>query len=193
MGGKQLWNQTNFLYLKEKMWTKETDSIDMEIWLDLTKPKTKIKLKNDSLNRVRAFTPNGGWGQLEDGSIYQFDSLRLKQEIENWKRTLYSICKRIALKNHGLSFKLRDDGGLEIFEGNMELLCIIEFNHEGRPIKWQMKSEFGNDVSIYGPLASFGKFSLPKWRTSLDGHWQFEYLEVIGYPKVPDISFDLAE
>lgn len=190
MGGEELWAETNFLYIKETMWYKQADSVHMEVWLDLTTPKSKIRLKNETLNRVRAFTANRGWGILEDGRHYEFDSLRLKREIANWKRNIYSICRRISLNRAQLSFRLSQENVLEVLEDNNVLLCAIELNKNSVPIKWIMKSEYGEEVTIHGPLAVFGNYMLPRWSTSESAEWQFEYIEVKGYKKAPDISFE---
>ncbi|WP_422861116.1 hypothetical protein [Flagellimonas sp. W118] len=189
MGGEELWKTTNFLYLKEKMWTKQADPIDMEVWLDLTIAKSKIKLKNRTFDRVRAFTAHGGWGRLENGRQYEFDSMRLKQEIANWKRNIYTICRRIALEKDELTFNLMPNNIIEIYEDSNVLLCIVELNSNSNPIKWNMKSIYGEEITIHGPLSTFGRFKLPKWSTSEDGHWQFEYVEVKGFKIAPDISF----
>lgn len=190
MGGEELWKTTNFLYLKEKMWNKQANVIDMEVWLDLTTPKSKIKLKNETFDRVRAFTADRGWGKLENGRQYEFDSLRLKREIANWKRNIYSICRRIALTRDELTFDLKPNNILAVYEDTSVLLCEIELNVNSIPIKWNMKSSYGEEISIHGPLATFGSYSLPKWSTSQDGHWQFEYVEVKGFQTAPNISFD---
>ncbi|SHH09242.1 hypothetical protein SAMN04488116_3511 [Flagellimonas flava] len=190
MGGEELWKSTNFIYLKEKMWNKQANVIDMEVWLDLTSPKSKIKLKNETFDRVRAFTEHGGWGKLENGRQYEFDSLRLKQEIANWKRNIYAICRRIALDKEELTFDLKPNNILEIYEDTGTLLCIVELNVNSIPIKWVMKSSYGEEVTLHGPLDTFGRYRLPGWSTSQDGHWQFEYVEVKGYKTAPNISFE---
>ena len=189
MGGVELWRETSFLYLKEKMWYKQADIVEMEIWLDLERPKSKIRLKNKQLDRVRAFTVERGWGKLEDGVLYEFDSLRLQRELANWKRNIYTICRKIALNREQLVFKLTETLVLEVYEGEDHQLCAIELNKNLMPIKWSMVSDFGNEVSICGPLVTFGKYNFPKWRTSLDGHWQFEYQEVKGYSNAPPTAF----
>ena len=190
LGGEELWSNTNFIHLKEKMWNKQTDAIDMEVWLDLTTPKSKIKLKNETFDRVRAFTSHRGWGKLENGRHYEFDSLRLKQEIANWKRNIYAICRRIAVDKDELTFNLSPNNILEIYEDTNKLLCIVELNANSIPIKWNMKSRYGEEVTIHGPLGTFGRYSLPRWSTSQDGHWQFEYVEVKGFKTAPKISFE---
>ncbi len=190
MGGEELWRTTNFLYLKETMWNKQTEAINMEVWLDLTVPKSKIRLKNKTFDRVRAFTTDKGWGRLEDGVLYEFDSLRLKQEVANWKRNIYAICRRIALREDELTFKLDKDHILEIYEDSNVLLCIVELNKNNIPIKWNMKSAYGEEVTIHGPLGNFGGYRLPRWSTTEDAHWQFEYVEVKGFEKAPDITFE---
>ena len=189
MGGVNVWKNANFLYYKEMMYAKSSsEDIIQEVWRDLDSPRTLITLKNSFLDRKRSLNDTNGWGYLESGKYYEFDSLRVVNERAMWSRDLYTICREIATNDKQYTFVDKGDNVMEVRDSNGESLCMIELNESGHPIKWTTKGLEEENSIIYGPLIKMGKIYLPKWLTSVDGHWRFEYVEV----KASDAPFDVS-
>ncbi len=191
MGGVELWKETKSLHIVEQMRAKALpEIIRQEIWRDLTKPATRFHLKSESMDRTRAFDEVQGWGILENGKSYSFNADRIKNEKMVWKRNFITICHHIANGSKNYTIKEKEGYILEVYNTTgEELLCTIELDGTFAPIKWE--SDIGGEVEtyIYGPLKQFGKYNLPSWWTSSDGHWQYHYLSFSGSNKSPNISF----
>lgn len=190
MGGVELWKTTVSLHIIELMRAKASPHvIRQEIWRDLSKPATKFHLKSETMNRTRASTETQGWGVLENGKTYVYSPERVNNERIAWERNFITICHKIAKENSDIIIKERENFILEIFDSNKELLCIIELDSTYAPIRWEAKVADQIEVYIYGPLKPFGKYNLPSWWTSNDGHWQYQYLSFSGSNNAPTMSF----
>ncbi len=190
LGGKALWQNTRTLYLKEWMWAKQSsEEIQQEIWRDLKFPGTKLHLTSKSMDRTRAWDAKQGWGILENGKSYLFDSIRVKTECRAWNANLFTVCYKLANKDPNLIIHEKDGEIIQVYNQSQELICTIELNASGAPIKWSAPIGEAIESYIYGPLQSFGPYNLPSWWTSPDGRWQFKYIEFKSSLKAPEISF----
>lgn len=190
LGGKQLWKETKSLHIKENMWPKQLPEIvTQEIWRNLDEHGTRIHLSSESMDRVRAGNASQGWGILETGRIYVYDSLRIKNERRAWESNLLTICHKMANDDPNLVITEKEGGLIEVSSSSNQPICTIELNAKGEPIKWSSAGDDETESYIYGPLKSFGKYRLPSWWTSEDGHWQFEYITFKGSSEKSKVSF----
>ncbi|WP_411029260.1 hypothetical protein [Spongiimicrobium sp. 3-5] len=190
MGGKDLWANTQSLHLTERLWSNQvSEEIRQEVWRNLKTPATRIHMSSLSFDRTRAWDTIQGWGVLETGKFYKFDVERVKNEVLSWERDLYTICSKLAQQDPEIVAKIKGETSIEIYDSQKGLLCTIELSSSGAPIKWTPKDAELGDSFIYGPLKQFGAYWMPKWWTTDNGHWQFEFVSVSGSFDLPKISF----
>ena len=150
-----------------------------EYWYDTHVPRHYIKLDNFDVERIRAYSSEGGWS-LTEGKFAPFTEARLAREIDSWSRSLYRKFYLLAKDPESLDLALGRDGR-------------IEFSHEGSFIGWMMTDEEGapirhgstpsaDDYTNFGPLAQFGPISWPATGND-DAGWDFEILGVVISPE----------
>ena len=156
-----------------------------EGWIDLDQPRHRIELCNYDMQRVRAFTADGGWG-LSEGRSYTFDDERMADELRGWRTRIYRRLRLIAQQADGLT--LETDGP------------YLHITHDGEYLGWvEVAPETGAPVSIgsdraemtgtrFGVVEAFGDVS---WVSSGEqaGGWRFETMafELLGADA--DIAF----
>lgn len=187
LGGIDMWRESNTLYLKERIWSHTfPETVEQQIWRDLQYPRTRFHLKSESLDRVRAWDSQQGWGRLETGKFYGFDSQRIQNEIAIWKRNLLTLCFAIANQHDTIQLKLLNERSFQVLEQDGSVLCQIELDVNGAPIRWSSSGGPEAETYIYGPLKAFGEYRLPAWWTYEQGHWRYELLEVLGPDDIPE-------
>lgn len=190
LGGKSLWQNTRSLHLTEEMrYYQISGPIVQEIWRDLSLPGTKVRITNSTMDRVRAWDAQQGWGVLETGRAYVYDTIRVKAELKSWQRNLFTVCYKIANEDPKLVLRKKNENTLEVLTRTGEPLCEIALDADGAPIKWTATVGDSTESYLYGPLTAFGDYQLPVWWTDMDGHWQFRYTSFEASAQAPETSF----
>jgi len=172
-GGRELWAQTRMIHIEELTWFQQlNEPVIQSIWVDLEEPRVRFELKSKSMNRVRAFTKDQGWGLLETGKFYSFTAERIQSDVLEWNTSLYRVLHLLASSDQ---LVLEREGENRLLVSSSDgIQAWFDLSPHGRLLR------FGKDeqYQIYGPMKEFGQFRLPKWGVQQDGSWNFEYMKV---------------
>ena len=171
VGGAEIWKSRRFVHTYALNHHPQARlPYTQEGWIDLDEPRHRIELCSYDMQRVRAFTQEGGWGRSE-GRSYEFDEERMVNELRGWRARIYRKLRLIATRAHALELEI--DGQYLHVTHDDEYLGWIEVDADtGAPVS------IGNDRSEmtgtrFGPLAQFGEVA---WVTTgrQSGGWNFE-------------------
>ncbi len=145
-----------------------------EYWYDTEKPAHYVTIKNFDLDRIRAYTMDGGWSIAEDEFKY-FSDDRLQREIVSWSRSLYRKLHLLARKDENLSLSIGEGGRLEFFYDD-DFIGWFLLDKDGAPTR-HGGTPSSNDYTNFESLAQFGAVSWPRAGYDNDG-WRFEMLSL---------------
>ncbi|MEM7020758.1 MAG: hypothetical protein AAF512_25880, partial [Pseudomonadota bacterium] len=157
-----------------------------EYWYFTQAPKHIVKIKNHDMNRMRAYTQEGGWSYYQ-GQVHPFNEERLENEIQSWHRSLYQKLHLLAKQSPRLRLKIGVENRLEFFDQDQFIGWLI-VGDDGAPARHGGTSSM-DAYTDFSALAKFDNVSWPS-RGQDDSGWRFEILSFQVLDHAPDISME---
>jgi len=189
MGGIAVWASLESVhFVHEWDFVNRPDRyLENEI-LDMTGPRSWVKMESEIFDRVRAYSPEYGRWSITDGEFARASDEALADSLERAPFSIYRIARTIA----------RDDEALEVRYGAIEGVggpSALEFaGADGVPRGWIMLNVRKEPVIWattqyvydFGPLARFGNLLVPNWATTNNGLVRYEMVSLTGSNSRPD-------
>ncbi len=155
-----------------------------EYWYFTGAPKHVVKINNHDMNRMRAYTEDGGWSMLR-GEVNPFSAKRHTNELMSWRRSLYRKIFLLANRSPDLRLAMGSDGSLEFYDNEL-FIGWMKINENGSPTR-HGGTESRDIYTDFEELAQFGNIFWPMGGKDESG-WRFEMLSIEALDEEPDIS-----
>jgi len=189
MGGRDAWAQVAFVQVEAIH-----DDLGLaqpytnRIWNDFTRPRVRFEARNDQLDSRAGFDGDTGW-RWRDGATRAMTAARLADEQRWWESNVYRTLHRLARRDPGLEARAVGEHRLEIYRADGVRLNWFLLLPSGAPTlfgTWDSEA-----ATAFGPLASNGTVSYPKWGARPDGSWRYEVVRLVtAAAPPPGIAFD---
>jgi len=190
MGGIAVWASLESVhFVHEWDFVNRPDRyLENEI-LDMTGPRSWVKMESEIFDYVRAYSPEYGRWSITDGEFARASDEALADSLERAPFSIYRLARTIA----------RDDEALEVRYGAIEGVggpSALEFaGADGVPRGWIMLNVRKEPVIWattqyvydFGPLARFGNLLVPNWATTNNGLVRYEMVSLTGSNSRPDL------
>jgi hypothetical protein len=191
MGGIAVWASLESVhFVHEWDFVNRPDRyLENEI-LDMTGPRSWVKMESEIFDYVRAYSPEYGRWSITDGEFARASDEALANSLERAPFSIYRLARTIA----------RDDEALEVRYGAIEGVGgppALEFaGADGVPRGWIMLNVRKEPVIWattqyvydFGPLARFGNLLVPNWATTNNGLVRYEMVSLTGSNSRPDLA-----
>lgn len=193
MGGVSIWSRMKSIHFVHEWypWNRMDTYIENEI-LDLTGPRSRADRKSEISHSVRAYSPEGGRWDLNDGAIRYSDKAVLAQDLNRAPFNFYQLVKAVAIDDP--RYEVRYGVGdiptsrrLEFYGPDGKLGGWVILNARKEPIV-KATPEYRYTL---GPLKRFGNLKIPAWGVYDNGWTRYELISVSGDRDPPDISLFL--
>jgi hypothetical protein len=195
MGGIAVWASLESVhFVHEWDFVNRPDRyLENEI-LDMTGPRSWVKMESEIFDYVRAYSPEYGRWSITDGEFARASDEALADSLERAPFSIYRLARTIA----------RDDEALEVRYGAIEGVggpSALEFvGADGVPRGWIMLNVRKEPVIWatlqyvydFGPLARFGNLLVPNWATTNNGLVRYEMVSLTGSNSRPDLALFAA-
>lgn len=195
MGGIAIWASLESVhFVHEWDFVNRPDRyLENEI-LDMTGPRSWVKMESEIYDYVRAYSPEYGRWSITDGEFARASDEALADSLERAPFSIYRLARTIA----------RDDEALEVRYGAIEGVggpSALEFaGADGVPRGWIMLNVRKEPVIwattqyvyVLGPLARFGNLLVPNWATTNNGLVRYEMVSLTGSKSRPDLALFAA-
>jgi len=195
MGGIAVWASLESVhFVHEWDFVNRPDRyLENEI-LDMTGPRSWVKMESEIFDHVRAYSPEYGRWSITDGEFARASDEALADSLERAPFSIYRLARTIA----------RDDEALEVRYGAIEGVggpSALEFaGADGVPRGWIMLNVRKEPVIWattqyvydFGPLARFGNLLVPNWATTNNGLVRYEMVSLTGSNSRPDLALFAA-
>ena len=190
MGGIAVWASLESVhFVHEWDFVNRPDRyIENEI-LDLTGPRSWVKMESEIFNYVRAYSPEYGRWIITDGEFTRASDAALADSLERAPFSIYRLARSIARNDEMMEIRfgtIEDVGGppaLEFVDADGVARGWILLNTRKEPVIWATTSY----VYVFGPLARFGNLLVPNWATTSNGLVRYEMVSLTGRNSRPDL------
>ena len=191
MGGESVWKELEAVHFVHE-WdivNRHERYLEDEI-LDLTGPRSWVKMESETYSRIRAYSPEHRYWSITDGEFEYGSDESLARAMERAPYSIYRLARSIA----------RDASNLEIRYGHIEGIASIpalEFvgpdgeahgwiilNARKEPMIWATTQY----QYVFGPLRRFGNLYVPDWATTSQGLVRYEMVSLAGSDERPELS-----
>lgn len=170
-----MWRRRTFS-VEERGYFASGEVAEMNISRDFEGNARWIERISPSLTFREWVSPRSGWVEW-NGERRIMDATELASELYGLRQEPYTIYHRIALRDPALRFELRDNGVmLMVYDGDERVLCWFRRAANGRLRGWGNFYDGAINEHYYGPTADMGDADLPRWGSSIDGRFRFEYV-----------------
>ena len=191
MGGQAIWSALEAVHFVHE-WdvvSRPDRYVEDEI-LDLTGPRSWVKMQSESTTRIRAYSPEHRYWSITDGEFEYSSDESLSHAMERAPYSIYRLARAIA----------RDDSNVEVRYGHVEGIPgypALEFvGPDGEPHGWIIVNARKEPiiwattqyVYVFGPLRRFGNLHVPDWATTSNGLVRYEMVSLSGSNEPPEIS-----
>ena len=192
LGGKAAWARARTISIElTGFFAREQEPWHERYWMDLEAPRGRFELKSDVVNRVIAWTPEGGW-EVNNGALETLDPERHTFEIEYWKRQPVVVFHRLARGVPATRVQKGDnDFRFDVLDTDSgTLIAQFAVNMKGELIKWGSSIGEREFEHFFGPLRSYDGVRLPRWGGSITAVWRYELIDASLTESPPSVSFD---
>lgn len=158
-----------------------------EYWYDTKQPAHYVTINNFDLDRVRAYTAQGGWS-IAENNFSHFSEERLQREIVSWSRSLYRKLHLLARQDENLTLAIGEAGRLEFFYDD-EFIGWFLLDSNGAPTR-HGGTPSSENYTNFERLAQFGAVSWPQGGHDNDG-WRFEMLSLDVSEDAPAVDYSV--
>lgn len=179
LGGREVWAAARTVKVELRgVYARQNEPWMEMFWLDLEAPNGRFELKAEDVDRIIAWTSEGGW-ELADGKLETMPADRHTTEMQYWRCQPFVRLHRLAKRGADTRVAVGDDGRLEVFETRRgELLARFALTRKAEPTKWSAKLGDREIDHVLGPLEALANARFPRWGSSLDGLWRYEHVSV---------------
>ena len=156
-----------------------------EYWYDTNQPAHYVTINNHDLDRIRAYTTDGGWS-IAEGNFSYFSEERLQREIVSWSRSLYRKIYLLASQNENLSLAIGEAGRLEFYYDG-DFIGWFLLDEDGAPTR-HGGTPASDNYTNFENLAQFGSVFWPQGGSDNDG-WRFEMLSLEVSEAPPPVEY----
>ncbi len=195
LGGKSVWAKAAAIKVElNGYYAREQEPWYEKFWMELDNPRGRFELKNETIDRVIAWTPEGGW-EFENGKAEVMENNMHTFEMKYWKRQPVVVFHRLALNKPDTRVEMGDNEfRFDVFDNESnELIAQFAVNMKGEPIKWGSKINDREFEHIFGVLQNYENVIMPRWGASISGVWRYEHLEVSLSEDLPAVSYEMPE
>ena len=195
MGGIAVWASLESVhFVHEWDFVNRPDRYLENEVLDMTGPRSWVKMESEIFDHVRAYSPDYGRWSITDGEFARASDEALANSLERAPFSIYRLARTIA----------RDDEALEVRYGAIEGVggpSALEFaGADGVPRGWIMLNVRKEPVIWattkyvydFGPLSRFGNLLVPNWATTNNGLVRYEMVSLTGSNSRPDLALFAA-
>lgn len=186
MGGEELWTQLQSLYFVHEWYPiHRGDKYLEEEILDLTGPRSWVKMESEIYYNERVYSPEYGYwrnvnGEINEGSTESFNSAMNRSPFN-----IYRLARGIALKDSFYEIRIKDPASpvitLLFYDDKGDKGGEIVLNANFEPRVWRT-----NDYTYtFGPMQEYGNIRVPRWGVYENGSFIYEMVSLKGSSKKP--------
>jgi len=191
MGGAEIWAELESVhFVHEWDFVNRPDRyLENEI-LDMTGPRSWVKMESEIFDYVRAYSPEYGRWSITDGKFARAGDEALADSLERAPYSIYRLARSIARNDEMLEIRYGSVDGiggppaLEFVDRDGVPRGWIVLNVRKEPVIWATTQY----VYVFGPLARFGNLLVPNWATTSNGLVRYEMVSLIGSNSRPDLT-----
>lgn len=190
MGGMIIWAQLKSVHFVHRWdpWYRVDSYVENEI-LDLTGPRSWVKMESEIYHRIRAYSPEHKYWSVTNGKFSYGSEESFKNAMERAPFSIYRIARGIAIGDP--YYEIRFGKGdiphtrrLEFYGPDGVLGGWIILNARKEPIVWATTQY----RYTFGPMKQFGNLRVPNWAVYENGITRYEMISLKGSDQVPDLS-----
>jgi len=190
MGGMDIWAQLKSVYFVHRWypWHKTDSYIEDEI-LDLTGPRSWVKMESEIYHRIRAYSPEHKYWSVENGKFSYASEESLNNALERAPYHFCRIARAIAIGDS--QYEIRFGEGdiphtrrLEFYGPDGVMRGWIILNARREPLVWATTQY----RYTFGPMKQFGNLRVPNWAVYENGTTRYEMISLNGSDQAPDSS-----
>lgn len=186
----KIWAQLKSVHFVHEWWPyhKIDGYIEDEI-LDLTGPRSWVKMKSEIFHRVRAYSPENGYWSVQNGKFSYAGEDALKRALERAPYSIYRLARAVAIGDN--YYEIRFGKGdiphsrrLEFYGPDKKMHGWLILNARKEPLIWATTQY----RYTFGPLKRFGNLRVPNWAVYNNGGTMYEMISLKGDNQPPDPS-----
>jgi hypothetical protein len=198
MGGLEIWRELSSVHFVHE-WdiaNRPDRYLENEI-LDLTGPRSYVKMESEIYSRTRAYSPEHRYWSITNGEFAWGSDESLGNAMERAPYSIYRLARAIALGDNELQVRhgvIQSVPGLPALEfagpdGLVRGWIIVNARKE--PVVWATTQY----VYVFGPLKRFGNLRVPNWATTSNGLVRYQMVSLTGntQPLAPEMFAPPAE
>jgi len=188
MGGKDVWSQLSQIKFQHRWYPVNRESYLEDEVIDLTNIRSWVRMKNDSYERVRAYSPEYGYWSWTNGNLVQNNEASWESAKARGPFNIYRFLRELSLGNTRYELKMGDSDiptakKIEIhFDGVYG--GSITVNYDFEPLVWETMDY----TYTFGPMESYGNIRHPKWAIYNKGSFRYEIITVKGSKKATEMT-----
>lgn len=191
MGGASIWRDLASVHFVHE-WdivNRPDRYLENEI-LDLTGPRSWVKMESEIYNRTRAYSPEHRYWSITNGEFARGSEESLANAMERAPYSIYRLARAVARNENTLEIRFG------VIEGIPELKALEFVGPDGAAHGWILLNARREPVIwattqyqyVFGPLRRFGNLLVPDWATTSSGLVRYEMVSLQGSNTRPDLS-----
>ena len=190
MGGMAIWAQLKSVHFVHEWWPfHRIDSYIEDEILDLTGPRSWVKMKSEIYDRIRAYSPEHKYWSILNGKFSYAGKKTLANAMERAPYSIYRIARAVAIGDpaYEVRFGKGDIPGsrrLEFYGTDGVMHGWIILNARKEPLVWATTQY----RYTFGPMKRFGNLRVPNWAVYENGTTLYEMISLKGSNVAPDVS-----
>lgn len=189
MGGAAIWSRLKSVHFVHRWhpWHRVDSYLEDEI-LDLTGPRSWVKMESEIHHRQRVYSPEHGYWTVENGQFARGSDEQLKNALERAPYHFCRLARRIAIADPDLEVRLGpgdipETRRLEFYGPDGVMHGWIILNARKEPIVWATTQY----RYTFGPMARFGNLRVPNWAVYENGVTSYEMISLTGSDQAPSL------
>jgi hypothetical protein len=191
MGGAPVWRDLASVHFVHE-WdiaNRPDRYLENEI-LDLTGPRSWVRMESEIYNRTRAYSPEHRYWSITNGEFTRGSDESLANAMERAPYSIYRLARSIARGDQTLEIRFGVIEGvpelkaLEFIGPDDEAHGWILLNARKEPVIWATTQY----QYVFGPLRRFGNLLVPDWATTSNGLVRYEMVSLVGSNTRPDLT-----
>lgn len=190
MGGIPIWSRLKSVHFVHRWdpWYRVDSYVEDEI-LDLTGPRSWVKMESEIYHRIRAYSPEHKYWSVTNGEFSFGSDDALNRALERAPFSIYRIAKGIAIGDPFYEVRfgkgdIPDTKRLEFYGPDGLLHGWIILNVRKEPIIWATEQY----RYTFGPMKRFGNLCVPNWAVYENGITRYEMISLKGSDRALDLS-----
>ncbi len=190
MGGQEIWSQLKSLHFVHEWYpSNRVDAYIEDEILDLTGPRSWVKMKSEIYHRVRAYSPEHRYWSLLNGEFSYGSQDRLAAAMERAPFSIYRIARAVALDDMDYEVRIGESTvpgaqQLDFYARDGERRGWIVLNAAMEPLVWATTQYH----YTFGPMQRYGNLRVPAWAVYGNGSFRYQMISLVGDNQPPDVA-----